>query len=392
VRIGIDGGCWLNRRGYGRYTRSLLTALARRDDGDRYVLFVDPETGRDPHLPAAFETIVVPVRNPPAQAASASGRRGLGDLLRMSWAVARSPLDAFFFPSVYTFFPLLRPVRSFVAIHDVIAERHPAQVFANRRLKFFWNAKLAMATRQAHVILTVSDHAREGIIREFRLRPERVRVILEAPDPIFRPIPSPRDPADLLAACSVPRTARYLLYVGGMSPHKNLHVLLEAYRRLMDDDELRELRLLLVGDYAADVFYSSYTELKATVDRHGLGDRVFFTGFVPDEALVDLYNRADLLVLPSLEEGFGLPAFEAAACGTPIVASTVGPVEALLGPAAWTFPPHDVDALAAGLRGLLHDPARRQAMGEEGRRRVADFSWERAAAQAHAMFHEREGT
>ncbi|MGH7703131.1 MAG: glycosyltransferase family 4 protein [Gemmatimonadales bacterium] len=389
--IGIDGGCWLNRRGYGRYARSLLKALAGRNDGDEYTLFVDPETARDPNLPPSFERVVVPIGRPPAEAASSSGRRDLTDLWRMGWAVARHPPDVFFFPSVYTFFPLLRPVRSIVAIHDVIAERHPRQVFASRRLRLFWKAKLAIAVRQAHLILTVSDHARAGIIEQFGLPPDRVRVILEAPDAIFRRVPTPRDPADLLPACDLPRNSRYLLYVGGISPHKNLPLLVEAYRRLLAGGEFPGLRLLLVGDYAKDVFYSGYEDLRALVARHGLEGSVCFTGFVLDEALVHLYIRAEVLVLPSLEEGFGLPAFEAAACGTPVVASSVGPAGSLLGPAAWTFPPSDVDALTDALGTLLREPARRQAMGAEGLRRAATFTWERAAEQAHAMFHELHG-
>ena len=164
LRVGIDGGCWLNRRGYGRYARSLLKALARQDDGIRYVLFVDPLTARELDLPPGFDTVVVPTRHPPAQAASASGRRALGDLWRMGRAVARERLDVFFFPSVYTFFPLLRPVRAVVAIHDVIAEHHPNMVFARRRLALFWKAKLRIALHQARLILTVSDHSRDGIV------------------------------------------------------------------------------------------------------------------------------------------------------------------------------------------------------------------------------------
>jgi glycosyltransferase involved in cell wall biosynthesis len=182
-----------------------------------------------------------------------------------------------------------------------------------------------------------------------------------------------------------------VLYVGGLSPHKNLPVLIEAYRRLNSEREFSDLRLLLVGDYSGDVFLSAYDKLRATVERIGLVGRIHFTGFVPDEALVDLYNRAELLVLPSIEEGFGLPALEAAACGTPVVASAAGPIPALLGPAAWTFPPHDTGALAEGLRMLLRDPARRHAMGTEGLRRAANLTWDQAAAQVHALFHELAG-
>lgn len=386
LRIGLDGACWINRRGYGRYTRGLLSALARREDGDRYFIFVDPATAEDASLPTSFEQVIVPTRRPPAMAASASGRRSVSDLLRMGWAVACYPLDLFFFPSVYSFFPLLRPIPAVVAIHDVIFQNHPTMIFARRRAALFWRAKLAVALHQARIILTVSDHARDGILQNFRLSRERVRVILEAPDPIFRPLSSPCDPADLLPACALPRGSRYLLYVGGLSPHKNLHMLLEAYRRLITDGEFDGLRLLLVGDYTGDVFYSAYEDLRKAVVRHKLEGLVHFAGYVPDTALVALYNRAEILVLPSVEEGFGLTAFEAAACGSPVVASEVGPVGALLGNAAWTFPPGDVGALTRGLRTLLLDPSRRHAMGAEGLRRASTFTWDAAAAQLHDMF------
>jgi glycosyltransferase involved in cell wall biosynthesis len=388
MRVGIDGGCWANRRGYGRYARSLLTALAGLDDDDEYVLFMDPETARDPSLPARFETVVVRTHQPPARAASAFGRRRLIDLLRLSLAAARRPLDVMFFPSVYTFFPLLRPVPTIVAIHDIIPERHPKTVFARRRFELFWRAKLAVAVRQARLVLTVSEHSRDGIVEHFKIPSEKVRCVLEAPDAIFRPLAAPRDPAELLVNCSLPPNSRYILYVGGISPHKNLHVFIEAYRRLVAGGGFPELRLLLVGDYVGDVFYSAYETLRAAVARHGLQDRVCFTGFVPDEHLVHLYNRVDLVVLPSLEEGFGLPAFEAAACGTPSVVSEVGPACSLLGPAVWSFPPHDVDALTGGLRRLLADPDRRRQMGIEGRRRAAEFSWGRSAAQLRGLFLE----
>lgn len=389
MRIGVDGACWSNRRGYGRYARSLLSALARLGgDQNRYLLFLDPETAGASDLPEKFEKVVVHTRQAPARAASASGNRAIADVLRMTWAVARARLDVFFFPSVYTFFPLFGPVRAVVTIHDVIPERHPEMIFPRRRLALFWRMKLALAVRQAGLIITVSEHARDGILEQFHLAPERVRVVLEAPDPLFGPIAHPRDPAELLPGCGLTPGCRYLLYVGGLSPHKNLDALIEAYRRLITCGEFGALRLLLVGDYSGDVFHSAYDDLRAAVAHHRLEGRVCFTGFVPDQVLVELYNRAELLVLPSLDEGFGLPAVEAAACGTPVMASDTGPAADLLGGGAWTFPPRDVDGLTEGLRTLLREPARRAAMGAEGRRRVAALSWDRAAADTLAVLRE----
>jgi glycosyltransferase involved in cell wall biosynthesis len=124
------------------------------------------------------------------------------------------------------------------------------------------------------------------------------------------------------------------------------------------------------------------------VTRHGLEPRVCFTGFLPDSVVAELYNRAELLVLPSIEEGFGLPAVEAAACATPVVVSETGPVAELLGSGAYTVRPGDVDGLTEALRLLLKDPARRASMGAEGRRRVAELSWERAATETLAILRE----
>jgi glycosyltransferase involved in cell wall biosynthesis len=103
---------------------------------------------------------------------------------------------------------------------------------------------------------------------------------------------------------------------------------------------------------------------------------------------VELYNRAELLVLPSLEEGFGLPAVEAAACGTAVAVSAAGPAGRLLGEGAWTFSPRDVAGLADGLRTLMRDPGRRQAMGAAGQRRVASLTWDRAATEVHGILRE----
>lgn len=386
LRIGIDGGCWSNWRGYGRYTRNLLSALAARDEGNEYLMFMDRESAAGNDLPPGMQAVVVPLSEAPGKAASASGRRTIADLLRMSRAVARYRLDAFFFPSVYTYFPLIRPVPTIVAIHDVIAERHPEMIFPNRRLQFFWRAKLALAQRQARVVLTVSEHAKAGIQEQLGVPDGKLRVILEAHDPSFRILPDARDPAELLPSQGLAQGLRYLVYVGGLSPHKNLGVLIQAFRRI--SPAFPSLRLLLVGDYSGDVFFSAYADLKQEVNEHDLSDRVRFTGYLDDPTLVELLNRAELLVLPSLEEGFGLPAFEAAACGTPSVVSQVGPAAALLKDAVIAFPPHDVDALSGALQSILADSSRRNHMAAAARSRIAEFSWQRSAANFSALLRE----
>ncbi len=379
LKIGIDGTCLLNRRGFGRYIHCLLAEFAALEDGHDYILFVDPVSARTADIPEGVETRVVDFDRPPAEAASADGRRSVKDMWHYAHSVSRAKLDVFYFPAVYTYCPLLRPRRIVVGIHDVIAEHHPAQVFSHWRHQFFWRVKMTLAIRQSAKIITVSDYARQTIIDYFKLKPDTILAVPEAPDPVFRRVDHPRDPHDLLPQCDIAADRRFLLYVGGISPHKNLDVLVQAFERLISHEAFNDLDLILVGDYKSDSFLSAYESLRRGIERKGLDKRVHFTGYIPDQTLVELYNRAEIFINPSLEEGFGLPAIEAAACGTPVVASEVGPTAGLLGPAVRTFSPTETDQLVTILRDLMNAPEQRREMAAQGLRRVERLSWKAAA-------------
>jgi glycosyltransferase involved in cell wall biosynthesis len=231
----------------------------------------------------------------------------------------------------------------------------------------------------------VSDASRVAITEALRVRPERLHVIREAPDPIFRHQP-PEVRADLLRRFGLSGTDRYLLYVGGISPHKNLHVLVEAFELVAADDEC--VRLLLVGDADDDPFLSAAASIRAAVERSPARARIELTGRVSDDELVALYSGAVASALPSLGEGFGLTAAESAACGTPVVASRDPALVELLGDAglyADAGRPHE---LAAHFAALLADPTAREAASIAVSRRASDWSW---AAGADATIALLEG-
>ena len=127
-----------------------------------------------------------------------------------------------------------------------------------------------------------------------------------------------------------------MVYVGGFSPHKNLEALVAAFARIAAKPEFADAKLIMVGDTSGDAFHTYYGTIAAQVDALNLKDRVMFTGFMSDEDLVHLLNLASVLALPSLMEGFGLPAVEAAACGCPVIATHASPLEGLLAPEAFT--------------------------------------------------------
>ena len=395
MRIGIDASCWLNRRGFGRYTRELVRALLEVDQKNEYVLFLDAATGRDaadfPPTDRAAR-VVVQTSAAAARAASADGRRSLGDLWRMRRAVAAwgRKLDVFYFPADYTYFPIRTPARVVVTKHDMTDRRVPELLFPTWRGRLFWEAKIRLAIQRSDLVFTVSETSRHDIIDAFKLRPETVRIVSDAVDPSFVFVPDGAQRNAVLERYGLRAGERFVLYVGGISPHKNLDTLVVAYERWRQrlGPGGRATSLVLVGDYVADVFHSSYPAIRGLVDAAGLQSSVRFTGFVPDTDLRHLYSAADTLVLPSFYEGFGLPALEAMACGTPVIASNAGALPEVVGDAGLLFDPHSADALAHALGRVLGDVALRGDLAARGRGRAAQFTWEASARAALAAFEE----
>lgn len=388
MRIGVDACCWFNRRGFGRFTRELLEAVVATDKENEYVFFVDRDTAERDGIPETVTTIVAETGASPMEAASAEGRRSLKDLWALSRQVLKHDLDLFFFPAVYSYFPIFNRTKIIVTLHDVIADHHPELIFPNKKLQLFWKMKQNLAIRQANLILTVSNHSKQQIVEYFGLPESRVKVISEAARPVFSVLPQSEGMDDVLHRYGLGAGTRFLLYVGGISPHKNLKILVKAYHQLISEEKFSDVKLILVGDYQNDSFYSDYPALKNLVDQLHLEEKVIFTGYIEDQELAYLYNSASMLVFPSLEEGFGLPAIEAMACGTPVAASNRGSLPEIVGEAGRFFDPAKPAAIADVLRQLLGDKPLREEMGRMGLIRAKQFMWDRAAKETLAIFDE----
>jgi len=386
MRIGVDATCWSNRRGYGRFARALLTATLAVDRSNHYVFFTDQPAEEFP-LPQTVEVVRVTAGVPTLQAAAANGRRSLGDMWAVSRAISGRKLDLFFFPSVYSYVPLTSSTPELVTIHDVIPELFPQMVFPTWRAKLFWRAKVSLACMQARRIVTISEYSRRKMTDVLGIRPERVRVVNEAGDPVFRRVPH-LDPAPLYQRLGLPVGTRFVSYVGGFSPHKNLFLLVDVFRELVAQPEFAEVRLVLAGDFQGDAFFSCYRELKQRVDETGMQERVLFPGYMRDDDLLALLNLTTALALPSFCEGFGLPAIEAAACGAPVLVTTESPLPGLLGDGAIALAPDDRAGWRDALGRVLRDDALRARMSVAGLRAAAALSWENSARQLLEIFDE----
>jgi glycosyltransferase involved in cell wall biosynthesis len=295
-------------------------------------------------------------------------------MIAMGRAVSRRGLDVMYFPATYSFFPVWNAGRLVVTMHDTLPLSHPELVFPRLSGRIAWQLKEAAAARWADRIVTVSEASRRAIQQWLGRSDSRIRVITEGPDPIFGPRDLGAGSDSVLSRHGLRPGERYLLYVGGLSPHKNLLRLVEAFGRSAGPD----VRLVLTGD-VHDVFHTCVPAIRSAVERHELDGRVVLTGFVPDEDLVFLYGRAYALVQPSLLEGFGLPAVEAMACGTPVLSSRAGSLPEVIGEAGAYFDATDVASIADAIGALLADPGRRDALARHAIGRAARFTWDAAA-------------
>ena len=223
----------------------------------------------------------------------------------------------------------------------------------------------ARVARSLPAVLTVSSSSASGIVEEMGVAPERLAVVPVGVDAdAFRPDPSvPVVPGQLIAVSSAD------------VPLKGLVHLVEAMaevRRARPDAHL--VVVARVGPSGA---------VAAAIDRLALGDAVRFVSGLDEAELVAAHQRAEVAVVPSLYEGFSLPAVEAMACGLPLVATTGGALPEVVGDDGTTgalVPPADAGALASAIVALLEDPGRRAAMGAAARQRVLDrFTWARCA-------------
>jgi len=175
---------------------------------------------------------------------------------------------------------------------------------------------------------------------------------------------------------------KFVLYVGGFDHHKNLSTLVKAFALLCQHYTFREpLYLVFVGglNLAAE-------SVKTEINAHQIDDRVIFTDYVPEDDAIRLFNAADVFVLPSLYEGFGLPTLEAMACGTPVICSNVASLPEVVGDAALLFSPEAPEELYAAMYNVLSNQSLQENLRQKGLARIQQFSWENTARQTLAVY------
>ena len=271
--------------------------------------------------------------------------------------------------------PVVATVHHPVAV-DRRLELADAQGWKRRTALRRWYAFTRMQARVASrlcSVITVSEAARADVVRELRVDRRRIAVVHNGVDhELFRPLPHvARVPGRILAVSSAD------------VPLKGLSFLIEAVAKLRTE---RDVELVVVGRSRPG------GAVERAIARFGVEDAVSFRSGIDSLELVELYAGCEVAVVPSLYEGFSLPAVEAMSCGVPLVSTTGGALPEVVGPdgeAALAVAPGDAGALAGALERVMDDPGLRARLGESGRSRVLDrFTWRRAAAETAAVYED----
>jgi alpha-1,3-rhamnosyl/mannosyltransferase len=383
LHVGVDATTWANDRGFGRFTRELVTALAERDSGLRYTLVFD--RAFDGPLPKNVAVLSSTTTRSLNESAVGDTSRSPRYLLQMAAAVRRAKFDVFFFPAVYSYFPLLSRVPCVVCYHDTTAERLPELLFPTQLNHRLWQLKTQLARLQTTRAMTISQSSARDLRAILHIPEQRIDLVTEAADPVFRVV---EDRAAVQAARQkhgIPPDAEMLICVGGMNAHKNILGMLKALPLILQ--RRKNVHLVAVGDTSGKGFWDNVPTLKRFVADHPpLGEHVHFTGYLDDAELVLLLNSAAALVFPSLWEGFGLPAVEALSCGAPVLASSRGSLPEVVGNAGLHFDPEDTLDIARVVLRFFDEPGLRERLTQAAVPRAQSFTWQRAAELAEQSF------
>lgn len=377
MRLGFDIRPFLKEEtGVGIYFKNLLFHLSRLDRENEYFLFSSSWKDRfsrekiPPFQSFQFRDFRIPVK-----------------VINRLWHGAGWPtLDRFFKTSLdltHSATPLPIPTRGrkVVTVYDLFFMDFPE--LADREARKVFSRKIRSSLSRADGIVTISDFTKGQIHDRFNVDPARVRTIPLGIDREFWERRAGDGDEEVRRRFNLPDS--FILFVGAFEKRKNITGLLDALKIV--HGRVGPVPLVLVGRKGED-----FPNIKKKAEDLDLISSLLFTGYCGEKDLRFLYHMADLLVYPSLWEGFGLPLLEAMACGLPVAASKKTAIPETAGKAALYFDPESAEDMAAHIVRGLEETSLREDLVRMGKERVERFSWAATAEASLALYRELAGS
>jgi glycosyltransferase involved in cell wall biosynthesis len=332
-------------------------------------------------------TLIAPhgweVDPPPGVSVERVALRGRGHWVKLRFEQrdfprAAAQVDADLAHVPYWGSPLASPLPVVVTIHDLIPLLLPA--YRGGIAARLYTGLVAASARGSAMALTDSLASRRDILEHLGLPPDRVHAVHLAADEQYRPHPG--DPPDAAIRARYGLPSEYVLYLGGYDVRKNVGTLLEAHATVLKG---YDIPLVLAGR-PPETITPRFTDVRALIAEHGLGDAVRLIGWVDEADKPALYRLASCFVFPSRYEGFGLPVLEAMACGTPVVACAASSIPEVVGDAAFLVEPDDARHMAGAILAALAQEDLAAELRRKGLARAKAFSWARTASETARVY------
>lgn len=363
MRIAINARALKPQKtGIGNYISHLITEIAKLDRQNQYVVFYDAaDTGEYMTLVKQdnFEEVLCP-------------QVEFWEQICLPTELEKRRIDLYH--STAFVIPLIKPCPMIVTFHDLTYKLFPDNL--GRALSEYYERWAEVSAWNADCIISDSDNTARDLMKFYHIPREKIETVLLAVSPQYRPLPAVN--YEWIRRRYRLRN-KYVLFVGTIEPRKNLERMLEAFRKVKQDNRI-EHQLVLVGKERPN------HDISKIIKKLGIEEEVRITEYVPDTALPLLYNAADVFVYVSLYEGFGLPPLEAMSCGTPVITSNTSSLPEVVGDAAITVNPYDVDEIANAMYTVLTDDALKHNLIARGIARSQLFSWEKVARETLSIY------
>ncbi|MHC4943762.1 MAG: glycosyltransferase family 4 protein [Planctomycetota bacterium] len=345
--------------GVEKVQRSLLREMTRVDQENEYFLIAKSEVKLEYSLPDNFHVVDISSKRPTylwreQLIPPVIDKEGI-DILH-------SPVSAI---------PILGKCKKIATVHElpwVERRRGGETIKTGHKIWLFLN------TRFADKIVAVSDRTRQNILKLYPESADKIQVIHHGVDPWFEPLELLPERPEFLSRFSIP-DGPFVFFVGSLRRKKNLALLLDAFEDVAGRGT--PMNLILAG-----IRNTAWPDLQERITRPPLQGKVFCPGYITDRDLTLFYNLAEIMVYPSLFEGFGLPPLEAMACGTPVITTTGGAIPEVVEDAAILVDPFDKQAMAEALIRLQEDTMAAAEYVRKGFELVKRYTW-RSAVNAY---------
>lgn len=370
MKIGIDARMYSSKfTGIGRYVFELVDKLSKLDKKNEYVLFMNkPQFDEFEPPNKRFSKVLVNAKH-----------YSLSEQLGYLRALRRAKLDLMHFTHFNA--PILYRRPSIVTIHDLTLNFFPGKKMNGAFHRFAYSKVLGSVLKRSKKIISVSENTKKDLVEIAHISPSKIDVIYEGVNEDFGPRSDEEQNDEVLKKYGI--TKDYVLYTGVWRGHKNLVNLIKAFGILKQIEHF-DGQLVVTGE--EDPYYP---EVKRTVAELELEHDTIFTGLVPENELVALYQEAKVFAFPSLYEGFGLPPLEAMRCGTPVVASKTSCIPEICGEEnAIFFDPFDPTEMADSIYKVWINSTLQKELRENGLKHSRKFSWDKMAEKTLAIYEE----